>query len=42
MQSRPEELMEEFMVPEHVRKMSKRDKAREKFIKNYKKNLAIK
>ena len=42
MQSRPEELMEEFMVEEHVKKMSKRDKARKQFIQNFKRNQAIK
>lgn len=32
MQSRPEELSEEFMVADHIRKMSKRDIARARFI----------
>ena len=42
MQSRPEELMEDFMVAEHIKKMSKRDKARKAFIEKFKRNKAIK
>ena len=41
-QSRPEELMEDFMVAEHIRKMSKRDKARKAFVEKFKRQKAIK
>ena len=41
-QTRPDELLDDFMVPEHVKKMSKRDLARQNFVKNFRKNQAIK
>ena len=33
--------MEDFMVAEHIKKMSKRDKARKAFIEKFKRNKAI-
>ena len=34
--------MEEFLVPDYIKKMSKRDLARKAFVKNFKKKQAIK
>ena len=34
-QTRPDELMDDFMVPEHIKRRSKRDLARENFVKNF-------
>ena len=42
MQTRPEELSEEFMKPEHLRKMSKRDLARAAFVREFRKKQKIK
>ena len=42
MQSRPEELSEEFMVADHIRKMSKRDLARARFVQEFRRKQAIK
>jgi len=42
MQTRPEELSEDFMKPEHLRKMSRRDLARAAFVREFKKKQAIK
>ena len=35
-QTRPEELSEEFLKPDYLKKYSKRDLARKAFMKNYK------
>ena len=41
-QTRPEELLEDFLRPDYLKKMSKRDLARANFIKNFRKKQAIK
>ena len=41
-QTRPEELLEDFYRPDYLKKMSKRDLARANFIKNFRKKQAIK
>jgi len=41
-QTKPDELMEDFLVPNYIKKMSKRDMARKAFVKNFKKKQFIK
>lgn len=40
-QTNPDEMMEEFLVPDHQKNYSKRDKARQQFIAAFRKKKAI-